>query len=72
MESISVQNAIKIDVGKGFKTGPVFDSFLVAKMDPQRAAKSEFKRFHRLEDGNVKRIVLESARDATHTNAYEK
>ena len=40
MEPVLVQNAIKIDVGKGFETGPVFDRFLVAKMVPQRAAKS--------------------------------
>ena len=40
MEPVLDQNGIKIDVGKGFKTGPVFDRFLVAKMVPRRAAKS--------------------------------
>ena len=40
MEPVLVQSAIKIDVGKGFKMGPVFDRFLVAKMVPRRAAKS--------------------------------
>ena len=40
MEPVLCQNVIKIDVGKGFKTGPVFDRFLVAKMVPRRAAKS--------------------------------
>ena len=40
MEPVLVQNAIKIDVEKGFKTGPVVDRFLVAKMVPRRAAKS--------------------------------
>ena len=40
METVFEQSAIKIDVGEGSKTGPVFDRFLVAKMVGRRAAKS--------------------------------
>ena len=39
-EPVLIQHAIKIDVGKGFETRPVFDRFLVAKMVPRRAVKS--------------------------------